>query len=219
MIDCSVVWTVGEEITPAWDIAMAYLVDVLGTPKVSMKIDILPDDMSLPMEELMKIGFMFPAMPVVNAIEPVVAAKPGIITYADLKPVTSVFAPKAMPKQEIPLIEEEDAPVFANTDGATQQDFAGTWEVSIKGPTGAQVTQMTLQRDGNSYSGEQTGDGMQSPVEEFTTDGINVSWINRVSKPMKLKVNFVGVRDGDKITGKCKVGFMGKFGFTAVKIA
>ena len=216
VIDCSVQWTVAEEITPPWDIAMAYLVEVLATPQVKMKIDILPDDMSLPMEELMKIGFMFPAMPVVNAIPAVVAARPGIVTYADLKPVTSVFAPKALPKQELALVEEDEP--LASSGSASESNLAGKWQITVKGPTGPQLTELTLTASGEGYSGVQSGDGMDSPVEGFTVDGANVSWINRVSKPMKLKVTFSGVVDGDSIVGKCKAGFMGKFSFTATRI-
>lgn len=216
IIDCSVVWTVAEEITPAWDIAMAYQLEIIGTPKVSMKIDVLPDDMTLPMEELMKIGFMFPAMPVVNAIAPVVAARPGIVTYADLQPVTSVFAPKALPDHQIPLVDEDEPP--APLSHATQGDLSGRWEVTVKGPTGPQVTTLTLQKEGDSYTGVQSGDGMDSPVEDFTEDGGNVRWINRVSKPMKLKVTFSGSISGDTMSGKCKAGFMGKYPFTGKRL-
>ncbi|WP_373096189.1 hypothetical protein [Zhongshania sp.] len=216
VIDCSVQWTVAEEITPPWDIAMAYQVEILGTPQVKMKIDILPDDMTLPMEELMKIGFMFPAMPVVNAIPAVVAARPGIVTYADLKPVTSVFAPKAMPKQEMALVEADEPIPSSGGNGAA--DLAGKWQIAVKGPTGPQLTELRLERTADGYTGVQSGDGMDSPVEAFSVDGANVSWINRVSKPMKLKVTFTGVVDGDSITGKCKAGFMGKFAFTASRI-
>ncbi|MFT6155606.1 MAG: hypothetical protein ACI9I4_000502 [Neolewinella sp.] len=63
IIDCSVQWSVAEEVTPPWVIVMAYMVKVLGTPQVKMKI-----------------SFMFPSMSVVNAIPAVIAAHPGIVT-------------------------------------------------------------------------------------------------------------------------------------------
>lgn len=216
VIECAVQWTVGEEISPAWDIAMAYNVEILGTPQVKMKIDVMPDDMTLPMEELMKIGFMFPAMPVLNAIPAVVAARPGIVTYADLKPITSVFAPKEMPEKVLALVEADEP--SGNSAGQPCGELTGKWQITVKGPTGAQTTELTLEKQGDSYVGVQSGDGMDSPVESFTIDGANVSWINRVTKPMKLKVLFSGVVDGGRITGKCKAGFMGKYPFTAVKM-
>ena len=48
----------------------------------------------VPLEELIATGSIITAMPVVNAIASVVAARPGIVTYADLPPVTSILRPK-----------------------------------------------------------------------------------------------------------------------------
>lgn len=94
VIELNAQWTISADITPAWDIAGAYLIQVNGTPQLNLRADVLPSDFTLPIEELIATGFIITAMPVVNAIAIVVAARPGIVTYADLPPVTSILRPK-----------------------------------------------------------------------------------------------------------------------------
>lgn len=213
-------WTIAPDIEPAWDIAMAYLIEISGVPQVKLRVDVLPDDLSLPMEELMTIGFMFPATPVVNAIPAVVAARPGIVTYADLMPVTSVLRPKVLPRTATPLLagpQPAEAP-RPHAAGAGAASVEGKWNVTVKGPTGAQSTEVTIRRVDGHWIGMQSGQGMESPMTELSIDGDAIRWINHVTKPMKLKVEFNGVIDGDRISGKCKAGFMGSYPFTAVRV-
>jgi hypothetical protein len=93
----------------------------------------------------------------------------------------------------------------------------GTWNLVVKGPTGPQPTVLVIQRSGETRTGTQTGQGVTSEVTDVKVDGNSVSWVNHVTKPMKLKVTFVGEIAGNKMSGKVKVGFLGAFTFTAVK--
>lgn len=45
-----------------------------------------------------------------------------------------------------------------------------------------------------------------------------LSWINKISKPLPLKLQFAGVVDGNAMNGKIKASIMGSFPFTAVKL-
>jgi hypothetical protein len=51
VIELNVQWTLSDDIQPAWDIAMAYLIEVNGTPQLKLRAEVLPTDMSLPLEE------------------------------------------------------------------------------------------------------------------------------------------------------------------------
>jgi hypothetical protein len=95
--------------------------------------------------------------------------------------------------------------------------FEGTWDLVVKGPTGPERTVLVIAREGQQFTGTQTGQGSTSPLTDVTVDGNKVSWINHVTKPMKLKVHFAGEISGRKMTGKLKVGFVGSFSFTAEK--
>lgn len=60
---------------------------------------------------------------------------------------------------------------------------------------------------------------MSTPTQDLTVDGGKIRWINRVTKPMKLKVEFNGVIEGNNMSGKCKAGFMGSYPFTGTKVS
>ena len=93
VIEANVRWTVAPDLEPDWDIAMAYQIEIRGYPQVNARIEVLPADMeSMSLDEMMAIGSVITAMPIVNAIASVVAARPGIVSYKDLPPQTSRFA-------------------------------------------------------------------------------------------------------------------------------
>jgi hypothetical protein len=90
VIEAVVRWTVVGDIEPAWDVAMAYQIEIRGYPQVNIRAEVLPADMdSMSIDDMLAIGSVITAMPVVNAIASVVAARPGIVTYADLPPQVS----------------------------------------------------------------------------------------------------------------------------------
>lgn len=62
------------------------MIAVEGLPTVTANLDFLPppDFQAETIEEFMAIGNLITAVPALNAIPVVVAAEPGIITYADL---------------------------------------------------------------------------------------------------------------------------------------
>jgi len=93
----------------------------------------------------------------------------------------------------------------------------GKWNVVVKGPTGPQPAVLVLEKNGDSFTGAQTGDGATSQIIDFKYDGKQISWANQITKPMKLKVEFKGEISGNTITGKAKAGFMGSYPFTAIK--
>lgn len=225
VIELTAQWTVAEEIDPPWEIAMAYRVEINGTPQLKLRAEVLPEDMSLPIEELVATGSIITAMPVVNAIPAVVDARPGIVTYADLRPVTSVLKPKALPPPVIPLVAgalevpAPSTPPVADAPVASAPSVEGTWKVVIKGPTGAQETTLVLAKGAGGWTGEQSAPGQgSSPLADVQVDGNKVTWVNQVTKPIKMKVKFEGTVDGATMAGKCKPGFMGSFPFTATKV-
>jgi hypothetical protein len=79
------------------------------------------------------------------------------------------------------------------------------------------TTTLVLERTGNAFTGTQSGQGMSSPISDVQLQGSNLSWKNEVTKPMKLKLEFTGVLEGNTLSGKVKAGFMGSYPFTGVK--
>jgi hypothetical protein len=93
----------------------------------------------------------------------------------------------------------------------------GRWNLVVKGPTGPQPTVLVIERTNDVYRGAQSGQGTTTEVSDVRIEGRNVSWVNHVTKPMKLKVTFTGEITGSSMSGKAKAGFMGSYPFTAVK--
>jgi hypothetical protein len=220
VIELNVQWTLADEIEPAWDIAMAYLIEVQGTPQLKLRAEVLPTDMNVPMEEMLATGSIITASPVVNAIAKVVAAPPGIVTYADLTPVTSVLRPKSQPPTTFPIRAAEAvvAPHPASRGAKAVGSIAGDWMVTIKGPTGPKDTLLSLELTSEGWAGTMSGDGNTSPISGAKLDGDQLSWINHTPRPMKLKCEFKAMVEGAHMTGKVKAGFMGSYAFTAVKV-
>lgn len=95
---------------------------------------------------------------------------------------------------------------------------AGKWKVIIKGPTGPEHTILELQDVGSGkLTGAQTGKGATTEITDGRLDGKNISWVNKVTKPMKIKVKFNGLVDGDSISGKAKPGLLPACKFTATR--
>ncbi|MFT6155599.1 MAG: hypothetical protein ACI9I4_000495 [Neolewinella sp.] len=220
VIELNAQWTVVQDIEPAWQIFDSYQIEILGNPNVKLQAQVLPEDMTLPMDELLATGHIITASPVVNAIPSVVAARPGIVTYADLKPVTSVIVPKKIDIPPLQLQEQDSIEEKPSIGGgvATLESVAGSWAVSIKGPTGVQETRLDLRVEKGLLVGEQSADGAFAPVSDVRLEDNHLSWINVVAKPLKMKVHFSGVVDGNRMSGKVKPGIVGKFPFVASKL-
>jgi len=124
----------------------------------------------------------------------------GRVTRAAAKPAADVAAPG----------QPAEAPVVRDA-------VAGTWKVTIKSPTGPMGTVLELSNENGTLSGSQSGQGSSTPIADGKFDGMKISWVNNITKPMKMKVEFSGTVDGNTMTGKAKAGLMGSFPFTAVR--
>ncbi|MDP9139215.1 MAG: cytochrome P450 [Pseudomonadota bacterium] len=97
--------------------------------------------------------------------------------------------------------------------------IAGVWTVTIYGPTGPQDTTLELSLVNGVLGGTQAALGQVEKVDEIAYDSRTgkVSWINKISKPLPLKLKFDGVVEGGAMNGKIKASIMGSFPFTGVR--
>jgi cytochrome P450 len=101
--------------------------------------------------------------------------------------------------------------------GPAEVPLEGTWNVIIKGPTGPMPTTLLLERVNGALAGSQSGQGSTSQISGAKFDNGSIYWINQITKPMKMKLEFSGTVKGGEMSGKVKAGFMGSFPFTGVK--
>jgi 4-hydroxy-tetrahydrodipicolinate reductase len=79
-------WTMGEHVTPPKPLQHGHVIQVFGVPNMRTVLHCLPPKGWT--EGFMDLGMIYTAMPVTNAVPYVVAAPPGIVTLADLPPMT-----------------------------------------------------------------------------------------------------------------------------------
>ena len=86
VVELSFRWKKGFGLDPDWQIEDGHVIEVQGRPTVIAKLQFLPppDFQAQTMSDFMVLGHIMTAMPAINAIPLVVAAPPGIVTYADL---------------------------------------------------------------------------------------------------------------------------------------
>jgi hypothetical protein len=87
VVELNVRWRKGQTLDPDWKIEQdGWVIQVDGRPSVTTKIGFLPppDFQAETIADFMTLGHIMTAMPTINAIPAVVAAAPGIASYADL---------------------------------------------------------------------------------------------------------------------------------------
>lgn len=84
-------WTMGDQVDPPFKLAHGHVIAVEGRPNMRTVVRVLPPaDWDEP--GYMGLGMIYTAMPAVNAVPALVAADPGILTYADLPLITGRLA-------------------------------------------------------------------------------------------------------------------------------
>lgn len=97
VIDLNVRWRKGQTLDPDWKIDQdGWVIQIDGQPTVTTRVGFLPPPYfeGTTLAEFMALGHIMTAMPAINAIPAVVAAAPGIVTYADL--------PLTLPRGTVP---------------------------------------------------------------------------------------------------------------------
>ena len=87
VVELNVRWKKAPTLEPDWQIEDGYVIEVQGRPTVLTRLQFLPppDFQAETLADFMVLGHIMTAMPAVNAIPAVVAAPPGIVSYADLR--------------------------------------------------------------------------------------------------------------------------------------
>src|SRR5215468_5278473 len=87
VIELNVRWKKAPTLEPDWTIEDGHVIEVQGRPTVRATMQFLPppDFEAKSLADFMVLGHIMTAMPAINAIPAVVAAPPGIVSYADLR--------------------------------------------------------------------------------------------------------------------------------------
>lgn len=95
---------------------------------------------------------------------------------------------------------------------------AGTYEVVTKTPMGDQKSTLTVNVDGASFTGSNSGPMGAIEITDGTVDGDTISWSSQITSPMPMKLDCKATVDGDTITGTVTAGMFGSFPLSGSRV-
>jgi hypothetical protein len=85
--------------------------------------------------------------------------------------------------------------------------FAGKWDVIIATPIGKMAVLFDITEESGAIHGIARSDAETVDFVDAVADGNRLTWIQNVTTPMRLKLNFDVTVEGDTMTGTSKAGF------------
>lgn len=94
---------------------------------------------------------------------------------------------------------------------------AGSYDCVLKSPMGDQKSVMTVNVDGDSWTGSNVGAQGSIDITDGKVDGNTLTWSMSITTPMPMKLEGTATVDGDSITGSVKAGAFGSFPMTGTR--
>ena len=85
----------------------------------------------------------------------------------------------------------------------------GDWEVTVKSPMGDQKSVLTINSNGDSFTGKIQGSLGSMDIANGSVSGNTLSWKMDMTVPMPMTLDCTATVDGDSITGEVKAGAFG----------
>jgi len=89
-------------------------------------------------------------------------------------------------------------------------EITGTWRLRMKTPLGTIDAVYRFTDTGGGLTGTATGAGEEVPLREITSepaaDGRRVTWKQRITKPMRLDLDYDVTVTGDRLSGHSRAG-------------
>ncbi|MBX9662939.1 hypothetical protein [Novosphingobium sp.] len=95
---------------------------------------------------------------------------------------------------------------------------AGKYECVTRSPMGDQTSILTVEVDGGSFSGSNSGPMGNMEITDGTVDGNTISWSSNITVPMPMKLDCTATIDGDALNGTVTAGMFGSFPMTGKRI-
>jgi hypothetical protein len=89
--------------------------------------------------------------------------------------------------------------------------LSGTYECVTKTPMGDQKSDVTINVDGDTFTGTNAGAQGTLEMENGKVDGNKLTWTMKMTVPMPMTLEGEATIDGDTITGGVKAGAFGTF--------
>jgi hypothetical protein len=95
---------------------------------------------------------------------------------------------------------------------------AGTWDIRIKTPIGAQSARVTVVPDHvGGFSGKVSGEAGSMDITG-TIAGDRLAWKMKTTKPVPLDLDCEAQADGDTLNGTVSAGMFGKMALSGTRV-
>jgi hypothetical protein len=85
----------------------------------------------------------------------------------------------------------------------------GTWKIVMETPMGTRNATLSLATSGGTLTGKMSGEAGTTDIADGAVSGNKVSFKVDITNPMPLTLEFSAAIDGDKLSGKVKLGMFG----------
>ena len=96
---------------------------------------------------------------------------------------------------------------------------AGSYECVLKSPMGDQKSVMTVNVDGDTWTGNNVGAQGTLECTDGKVDGNTITWKMAMTVPMPMTLEGTATVDGDSISGSVKAGAFGSFPMTGTRVS
>lgn len=96
---------------------------------------------------------------------------------------------------------------------------AGQYDCVTKSPMGDQKSVLTVNVDGDSWTGSNAGQMGSLDITDGKVDGNTLTWTMDMKVPMPMKLEGTATVDGDNITGQIKAGAFGTMAMSGTRKA
>ena len=91
---------------------------------------------------------------------------------------------------------------------------AGTYNTTVKSPMGDQKGTLTVNPDGDSWTGTMAGGLGSMDIKDGTVAGNTLHWTMDMTVPMPMTLDGTATVDGDQLTGSVNAGAFGAMAMT-----
>ncbi|GAB3376599.1 MULTISPECIES: hypothetical protein [Amycolatopsis] len=97
--------------------------------------------------------------------------------------------------------------------------IAGTWLLRMKTPIGTMEATYTFEETDGVLRGSASGFGETTPLTDLEAEGNRFSWRQRITRPMRLNLDYSVVVDGDSLSGESRAGRLPRTSVTGERIS
>lgn len=96
---------------------------------------------------------------------------------------------------------------------------AGQYDCVTKSPMGDQKSVLTVNVDGDTWTGSNAGQMGSLDITDGKVDGNTLTWTMDMKVPMPMKLEGTATVEGDAITGQIKAGAFGTMAMSGTRKA